>query len=315
MEPKIRALETSSIKLSEALQYFEKEIGALYPENEFRSIRRIVFDKIASIHPVDFHLKPNIEVSAESFQKIQEVTDGLKEFRPIQYLLGSADFLGLRLKVAPGVLIPRPETEELADWIIKTHKFNENRILDIGTGSGCLAIALDKLMLHSQTDGIDVSDEALEIAEENSFLNESIVNFFHYDILQDFTTESSKHFKEAYDIIVSNPPYVTKSESAQMQKNVLDYEPHMALFVEDEEPLKYYKAIADFARIKLEWGGFLYFEINPRFHKEIMEMLTLKGFRNVQVKPDLSGKPRMIRAQIKLFKKGENPELEKFRQF
>lgn len=300
--------------LIDALNLLQEEIGCLYPETEFRSIRRIVFDRLGGINPVDFHLKPNMEISDEMYEKVKQVSVELKQFRPIQYVLGTTSFLGLQLKVTPAVLIPRPETEELADWIIKTHKFNENKILDIGTGSGCLAIALDKLMINSHTDGIDISDEALEIAEENSYMNESIVNFFHYDIFKGYNGENSDRFKESYDIIVSNPPYVTQSESSQMLKNVLEFEPHLALFVEDNEPIKYYKAIADFARIKLEWGGYLYFEINPLFVKEIQELLMLKGFRNVQVRSDLNGKPRMVRAQIKLYKKGDNPELEKVRQ-
>lgn len=306
-------MENSSVILCNALNYFFEEIGHLYPEPEFRSLRRLVFERVTGIHPVDFHLKPNTEVSSENFEQIKQITQELKIYKPLQYIFGTTEFLSLKLKVTPAVLIPRPETEELANWIISSHKFNENKILDIGTGSGCLAIALDKLMLHSQTDGIDISDEALEIAEENSYMNESIVNFFHYDILQGYNGENSKYFKEHYDIIVSNPPYVTKSESVEMQKNVLEYEPHTALFVDDNEPLIYYKAIADFARIKLEWGGFLYLEINPRFEKEICEMLMLKGFRNIQVRKDLSGKSRLVRTQIKLFKKGENPELEKVR--
>lgn len=300
--------------LSDALQLLHQEIGSLYPDNEFRSIRRIVFHRLGAINPVDFHLKPNLPISDELFEKVKQVSIDLKQFKPIQYVLGTSEFLGLLLKVTPAVLIPRPETEELADWIIKTHKFNENKILDIGTGSGCLAIALDKLMINSHTDGIDISDEALEIAEENSYMNESIVNFFHYDIFKGYNGENSDKFKESYDIIVSNPPYVTKSESSQMLKNVLEFEPHLALFVEDNEPLIYYKAIADFARIKLEWGGYLYFEINPLFVKEIQELLMVKGYRNIQVRPDLNGKPRMLRAQIKLYKKGDNPELEKVRQ-
>jgi release factor glutamine methyltransferase len=145
-------------------------------------------------------------------------------------------------------------------------------------------------------------------------MNESIVNFFNYNILDGHNGPNSDKFKEHYDLIVSNPPYVTKSESSTMLKNVLDYEPHIALFVEDNDPLVFYKAIADFARIKLEWGGMLYFEINPLFEKEITEMLMLKGFRNIQSRKDINGKTRMVRSQIKLFKKGENPELEKFRQ-
>ncbi len=307
-------VENNTITLGEALQYFQNEVGPLYPETEFRSIRRILFEKVAGINSVNFHLKPQIEIPAETFEKILKITERLKNYEPLQYILGTVEFLGLTLRITPAVLIPRPETEELADWIIKTHKFNENRILDIGTGSGCLAIALDRLMVHSQTDGIDISDNALALAEENSYMNESIVNFFKYDILKGLSGENVQLFKEYYDIIVSNPPYVTYSEREFMNKNVLDYEPHSAIFVSDEDPLIFYKAIADFARIKLEWGGFLYLEINPRFHKEVLEMLTLKGFRNIQLRNDLSGKPRMIRAQIKLFKKGDNPELEKYRK-
>jgi release factor glutamine methyltransferase len=291
--------------LSDVLQYMQNEIGNLYPEKEFRSIRRIVFEKTTNIQPIDFHIKPHLEVADETFAKIKEIIAELKIYRPVQYVLGTTEFLGLKLKVTPSVLIPRPETEELADWIIKSHKFNDNKILDIGTGTGCLAIALDRLMLHSQTDGIDVSPEALEVAEENSYMNESIVNFFNYDILLGHNGPHSDQFKDHYDVIVSNPPYVTESEKANMLKNVLDYEPPLALFVSDSDPLIFYKAIADFARIKLEWGGMLYFEINPRFAKEIQEMLMMKGFRNIQVKPDMNGKLRLVRAQIKLFKKGE----------
>ncbi len=307
-------MSDTNLKLADVLQYMQEQIGSLYPEDEYKSIRRIIFDRITTIRPIDFHLKPQMEISDEIVMQIKQIIEELKLFKPIQYVLGTTQFLSLRLRVTSAVLIPRPETEELADWIIKTHKFNENKILDIGTGTGCLAIALDKLMVHSQTDGIDISDEALEIAEENSYMNESIVNFFHYDILKGHNAEGSDKFKDCYDLIVSNPPYVCKSESANMLKNVLEFEPHQAIFVEDSDPLIFYRAIADFARIKLEWGGFLYFEINPRFEKEIIEMLTLKGYRSIQVKQDLQGKTRMLRAQIKLFKKGENPELEKIRK-
>lgn len=308
-------MELMTVTLSDTLKYIDQELGVLYPENEIRSIRRIIFLQLTDIKPLDFHLKPNKEVDPATFSKIKEILDELKEYRPIQHILGNTEFLGMQMRVTPAVLIPRPETEEMTDWIIKTHKFNENRILDIGTGTGCIAIALDKLMLHSQTDAIDISDEALEIAEENSFTNESIVSFFKYDILQGHNGENFKLFKDHYDLIVSNPPYVTRSEMKNMLRNVLDYEPHIALFVEDQDPLIFYRAISDFARIKLEWGGFMYLEINPRFEKEIYEMLLVKGFRNIQIRKDLSGKSRIIRAQIKLYKKGDNPELEKVRQY
>jgi release factor glutamine methyltransferase len=307
-------MNDTKLVLADVLQYMQDGIGNLYPEAEYKSLRRIIFEQLTDIHPIDFHLKPQLEVSNDIFLQIKQIVEDLKHFKPIQYVLGTTNFLGLKLRVTPAVLIPRPETEELADWIIKSHKFNENKILDVGTGSGCLAIALDKLMVHSQTDGIDISQEALEIAEENSYMNESIVNFFNYDIFTGHNGKNSDLFKESYDIIVSNPPYVCKSEKELMHKNVLEYEPHVALFVEDSDPLIYYRAIADFARIKLEWGGYMYFEINPRFEKEIVEMLTLKGFRSVQVRQDLSGKARMVRAQIKLFKSGDNPALEKVRK-
>jgi release factor glutamine methyltransferase len=300
--------------LADVLQYMQNEVGELYPEREFRSIRRIVFERLTEIHPVDFHIKPYLEVPDEIFAKIKEIVEELKRFRPIQYILGTTEFLTLKLKVTPAVLIPRPETEELADWIIKTHKYNDNKILDIGTGTGCLAIALDRLMLHSQTDGIDISDEALEVAEENSYMNESIVTFFKYNILDGHNGPNSDNFKESYDLIVSNPPYVCDSEKAEMLKNVLEFEPPLALFVDDSDPLIFFKAIADFARIKLAWGGFLYLEFNPRFDNELQEMLMLKGFRNIQIRKDMNGKSRLLRAQIKLFKKGENPELEKVRK-
>lgn len=308
------AVNIKKITLGEAIKFLQDEIGAMYPETEFRSIRRILFENLAQVKAVDFHLKPQLEIPKEIFDKIVEITERLKKHEPLQYILGSTVFMGLTLRLTPAVLIPRPETEELVDWIIKIHKFNENRILDIGTGSGCIAIALDKHMVHSQTDGIDISDEALKLAEENSYMNESIVNFFKYNIFDGISGENFHLFKEHYDIIVSNPPYIPLHEKTTMQKNVLDYEPHIALFVDDKDPLKFYRIIADFARIKLEWGGFLYFEINPQYHKEITEMLMLKGFRNIQLRNDLSGKPRMIRAQIKLYKKGDNPELESVRK-
>jgi len=307
-------MKQNTIILADVLQFMQDEIGPLYPEKEFKSLRRIIFERLTDIHPVDFHIKPQLEVAEETFMQIKEIIKELKNFKPIQYVLGTTEFLTLKLKVTPAVFIPRPETEELADWIIKTHRYNDNKILDIGTGTGCLAIALDRLMIHSQTDGIDISDEALEIAEENSYMNESIVNFFNYDILLGHNGPNSDKFKKSYDLIVSNPPYICKSEKSDMLKTVLDYEPQVALFVDDNDPLIYYRAIADFARIKLEWGGFLYFEFNPRFEKELYEMLMLKGFRNIQVRKDINDKSRMIRAQIKLFKRGENPELEKFRQ-
>jgi release factor glutamine methyltransferase len=202
----------------------------------------------------------------------------LKIFKPVQYVLGTTEFLGLKLKVTPAVLIPRPETEEMADWIIKSHKYNDNKILDIGTGTGCLAIALDRLMLHSQTDGIDISNEALEIAEENSYMNESIVNFFNYDILQGHNGPNSDKFKEHYDIIVSNPPYVCQSEKVDMLKTVLDYEPHIALFVDDSDPLIFYKAIQILPGLSLKWEVYCILRSTLVLVRNYRRCLCLKDF-------------------------------------
>jgi release factor glutamine methyltransferase len=192
------------------------------------------------------------------------------------------------------VLIPRPETEELVEFIlseVRNHKSEVSQILDIGTGSGCIAIALKKNLPDANVSAIDISDEALLIAKANAILNQTIVNFLRADILSPISPKNKS--EGTFDIIVSNPPYVRISEKEKMSKNVLDYEPHLALFVNDNDPLLFYKAIAEFALENLSPNGKLYFEINEALGAEIKKLLEEKGFKNVEVKKDMSGKERM----------------------
>ena len=214
--------------------------------------------------------------------------------RPIQYILGYTDFYGLRLRVDKRVLIPRPETEELVEWIIKTYKTAEgHRILDIGTGSGAIALALRKSLPVAEIWAMDVSAEALEVAAENGAALELPVKWIKADI-----TDSSQYRQfPQFDVIVSNPPYVTESDKAEMQANVLDYEPERALFVSDADPLEFYRHILDFAQAHLNPGGSIFMEINERFGNEMRELLAASGYQNIELRHDLRDRMRMVRAQ------------------
>lgn len=233
---------------------------------------------------------------------LQEIIDRVLDGEPLQYVLGETEFYGLRLRVTPDVLIPRQETEELVDLILKSNAAFEWKsgpgpsVLDIGTGSGCIAIALKKnlaLTTGSQVWACDVSVKALDIARENARLNLANVLFKPADILD---RNSWKQFP-VYDIIVSNPPYVTVSEQRSMARNVVEHEPHLALFVEDEDPLIFYREIARFARQKLRAGGTVYFEINEAYGYQVLDLLEQAGFRHTILRKDLNGKDRMISAR------------------
>ena len=226
----------------------------------------------------------------------------LKTGKPVQYVLGETEFYGLPFKVNPSVLIPRPETEELVDWIVKDLQskdpavsFPSLNILDMGTGSGCIAISLKKNIPDAQAYALDISQEALNTAVNNSILNQTPVKFFRDDILNPARAEV---LNAKFQVIVSNPPYVTDNEKNLMHQNVLDFEPHTALFVRNNDPLQFYKAIADFAIKRLESGGKLYLEINETLGEQTKELLREKGFVNIILRKDLRGRERMIRAQL-----------------
>lgn len=234
---------------------------------------------------------PFTALDEEIVTNLNECLKRLLEEEPIQHILGETEFFGRPFYVNNQVLIPRPETEELVDWIIKDQQINQKfDLLDIGTGSGCIAISLKAACQVATITGLDVSKEALEVAKDNAELNEVGVHWVNEDI------RTTTYTPKPLDIIVSNPPYITQKEKADMQANVLDHDPHLALFVEDKQPLEFYIAIANFAHAHLKTNGRLYFEINEHFGQETVEMLKQKGFKEIELKQDLSSKDRMIKA-------------------
>jgi release factor glutamine methyltransferase len=272
---------------------FDK-LSPFYCKQEIESIRRLIFEKVLGLSGLQVHLNQHETISSANLAQITEITNRLTQFEPIQYILGETEFYGSKIKVNPAVLIPRPETEELVDWIIKDcHQLNP-AILDIGTGSGCIPISLVKNLTGSSVDGWDVSAEALIVAKENAAINHVEVDFVRVDVLN----HDYPSYHRKYDIIVSNPPYVTRPELGHMLRNVIDYEPHIALFVEDSDPLVFYREIADLAVKQLKPEGKLYFEINERFGNEMTDLLAMKGFKNIILKKDINGKERMIRAEF-----------------
>jgi release factor glutamine methyltransferase len=222
-----------------------------------------------------------------------EILSQLKASKPIQYILGETDFYGRTFLVNPAVLIPRPETEELVKWVLDSVSMSNPSILDIGTGSGCIAISLKLEMPEANVVALDISADALTLAKENAALHEATVRFIEKDVLLMQPTDLANTF----DVVVSNPPYIALSEKDSMKANVLANEPHLALFVPNTNPLIFYERIASIAQEKLNLSGFLFFEINERFGKEVLELLVKRGFKHVELRQDLGGKDRMVKAQ------------------
>ena len=218
----------------------------------------------------------------------------LKIFTPIQYVLGECEFMGLRFEVDPSVLIPRPETEELVEWILASqNNTNSVSILDIGTGSGCIAVSLKCMLPKAFVTAYDLSNDALALARKNAEINEVTVDFRQQDILQPETENGE------WDIIVSNPPYIPNAEKVEIQSNVLNFEPHLALFVPDNDPLLFYRKIIEFAAMHLKAGGQLFFEIHRDRGQEVMQLLSEAGFAEIELRKDLSGNDRMLKAEKK----------------
>src|SRR5690606_13296676 len=238
--------------------------------------------------------------SGKLYEWVSDALRALKSAKPVQQVLGHAWFAGMKLIVDESVLIPRPETEELVALIVGQHSTNAEkplRIIDIGTGSGCIAIALKKALPQSSVYALDVSPEALKIARQNAETQSTLLSFIQADILEwDLCFQPDQFF----DIVVSNPPYITYAEQADMNRNVLDYEPHGALFVDDSTPLVFYEHIATFALQHLTPGGSLYFEVNKHYGKQVRKVLESKGFHDVHLNKDMHGADRIIQAKIKL---------------
>ena len=270
-----------------------KSLSRLYPEGEIVQFIYLIYNHLLNYSKIDIHLKAKAPVSDEISQKADIIISQLKDFKPIQYIIGETEFYGLKILLNQHVFIPRPETEELVHWIISENDDNHLRILDIGTGSGCIAVTLARFIRNSRVDALDISAEALEIARKNAFMNGVRVHFLQHDILGDEVLPSNVF----YDIIVSNPPYVRESEKHSAGHNVVGFEPHAAIFVEDETPLIYYKAIAKLGRRCLRKNGTIYFEINEAFGTEIMALLSDDDYSEILLKKDINNKDRMIKAR------------------
>ena len=260
-----------------------------YTAGEISALTRIIATELLGVSQMAYFLKDDVALTAEQEALLDNAIERLKKHEPIQYILGYCDFCGLRFKVTPATLIPRPETSELVEWIASEATGKES-ILDIGTGSGCIAISLAHKQPKSNVTAWDISNEALAVATENSKANGCAVEFEEIDIL------AYKPTGELFDIIVSNPPYIKENEKAAMHANVLDWEPHTALFVPDSDPLLFYRAIAKKGLTLLKPGGRLYFEINRSHGKETMEMLAALGYTGIELRKDFAENDRMIRA-------------------
>ncbi len=278
--------------MQSTIQYLKTELGALYPAGEVESMTRQIIEWITGWDFTRQLIHRNETFTREQSEKVRSIVQRLLKHEPLQYILGETFFSGLKIRVTPAVLIPRPETEELVGLISDLNLPDGSRLLDIGTGSGCIALALKNRYPETTVSACDISPDALAIARENNLINQLDVDFFQADIL----SWNSRKWP-LFDVIVSNPPYVTVSEKKQMQRNVLDFEPPTALFVADNNPLLYYRAIAAFASEYLKKGGFLFFEINEKFGPETANLLRVQGFAEVQLKTDLQGKNRMVVAR------------------
>ena len=281
------------MKLSQLKINFTTQLQGVYDREEIHSFFYILCDFFLQYSRFEVSIALDTVVSAKNITAFEMALLRLKKQQPIQYIVGHTEFYGLTFKVNKHTLIPRPETEQLVDWIISNHKHQGSglEILDIGTGSGCIAVALAKNFSKASISGLDISEKALEVAQENAIKNQVLVSFCQKDILE--TTALEKK----YDVVVSNPPYVRQLEKKAMSANVLDYEPGGALFVPNEDPLLFYRKIAQLALVSLQEKGWLYFEINEYLSKEMDALLNEIGFVNIEIKKDFRAVPRMIKCQ------------------
>ncbi len=282
----------------EAERIYIDSLTSVYHRQEAGSLAWLSISHICKLERAKYLSIKNEEIQDKDAEALLRILEELKTGRPLQYILGETEFYGLTFKVNPAVLIPRPETEELVDWVLIAlrglNKGTEGlKIIDIGTGSGCIPVSIKKYFPMADIYAMDISANALNTAIENAELNQTDLNFFQDDIL-DPKNEQLLHTQ--FDVIISNPPYVTRSEMGQMMSNVLEYEPHTALFVPDNDPLIFYRAIADFAIQHLSQRGLLFLEINENLGPQTLDLMKEKGFSNTELRQDIRGKDRMIRA-------------------
>lgn len=276
--------------------HFFNSLKDIHDEEEIESFFFILTEYLHNLKRVDVALNPNFQLSEVEVEKWNTILADLQQEKPIQYITGEAWFYGLRFEVNENTLIPRPETEELVEWILNSPIITQQptpfTILDIGTGTGCIPISLKANLPQANVSAIDVSEKALEVAKRNAASNKVEINFILTNILE------VEDFNQHFDIIVSNPPYVRDLEKQEIKKNVLDHEPHLALFVEDTDALLFYRKIAQLALKNLTPNGLLFFEINQYLGKETVELLENLGFKNIELKKDMYGNDRMIKCSI-----------------
>ena len=285
--------------LKEIKNIFHNELDSLYPEEEVVSFFYMLIEHYLKLERFVLAMEPDLVISKSNESPLFEALSRLKLQEPIQHIIGKAHFMDMDFKVNRNVLIPRPETEELVRWIIQELGIQKSgiRILDIGTGSGCIAISLAKHFSKAKVYAVDISQKALDTAKENASLNVVNITFLKEDIFELDSLVGSHDLDSEFDVIVSNPPYVRELEKKEMHVNVLEHEPSQALFVSDENPLKFYKRIIDFAAKNLTRGGLVFFEINQYLGKETQQLLKDHNFSEIELRKDMFGNDRILRGK------------------
>lgn len=271
--------------------HIKNELSGVYPDAELSAMAKSLLTDVFHLSALELYAGKDSDFSSENRSRLNDIIERLRSYEPLQYIIGETYFYGLKFKVSPSVLIPRPETAELIDWIVSDNKnAAEVRVLDIGTGSGCIPVSLANAMNSPVVSAWDISEDALAVARCNAEENNVKIDFCKVDILGDDIPDIK------VDVLVSNPPYIGESEKQNMEKNVLDWEPELALFVPDDDTLLFYRRIAEHGLTVLNERGCLYFEINQLYGKETVEMLEGMGYKYVELRKDMSGNDRMIKA-------------------
>jgi release factor glutamine methyltransferase len=280
------------MKIREARKLIIAEIGELYHPSEASNIAQLVLEYVTHLPKVDW-IKKEDQLNHSQKKELQEIIERLKQHEPVQYILKEAWFAGLKFYVDKSVLIPRPETDELVDWLVKdySNEVKHLKILDVGTGSGCIAISIKKKLPATEIWACDVSDAALTVARMNADTHQAAIDF----VALDFLDKDQRKQLGNFDVIIANPPYVPQKDKNPMRKNVVDHEPHIALFVPDERPLVFYEMIADFGREHLHPGGAIYLEIHEEIGKQVVELFQQGYYPSVELRKDMEGKDRMVR--------------------